>query len=70
MLDEADLSLRSKGVITKQIELVTYRLAAKHKNITEKVDDIMGGKVLKMEWLERFDAQMPCFHHGRCGASA
>ena len=55
-LDEADLSLRSKGVIIKQIELVTYRLAAKHKNITEKVDDIMGGKVLKMEWLERFDA--------------
>ena len=40
----------------QQTENVIKRLAYKRPNIREKVDDIMGGKVLKMEWLERFDA--------------
>ncbi len=55
---ESDLSLRSKGVIIKQMECVTKRLAEKRERITRKVGDIMGGRVLKMEWLERFDAAM------------
>ena len=55
-VDEVNLSLRSKGVIIKQMENVVKRLAYRRKRITEKVGDIMGGKVLKMEWLEKFDA--------------
>ena len=58
MVEESDLSLRSKGVIIKQMESVTRRLAANKENIRKKVGDIMGGQVIKMEWLERFDAAM------------
>ena len=54
--DESVLSLRSKGVIIKQMEYVTKRLNVGRKKVIKKVGDIMGGKVLKMEWLERFDA--------------
>ena len=54
--DEASLSLRSKGVIIKQLEHVVKRLAYGKKNVKEKVGEIMGGKVLKMEWLEKYDA--------------
>ena len=50
------MSLRSKGVIIKQMGSVTGKLSEKYRNINEKVGDIMGGKVVKMEWLERFDA--------------
>ncbi len=55
-VDENDLSIRSKGVIIKQMESVIKRLAYRRRNIKGKVDDIMGGKVVKMEWLEKFDA--------------
>ena len=49
-------ALRSKGVIIKQMEQVIYRLAYKRKNIKDKVGDIMGGNVVKMDWLEKYDA--------------
>ncbi len=55
-LPESELSLRSKGVIIKQMEQVIYRLAYKRKNIKDKVGDIMGGNVVKMDWLEKYDA--------------
>ena len=54
--DEEDLSLRSKGVIIRHIETVTRRLAANRRKVTGKVGEIMGGRVVKMDWLERFDA--------------
>ena len=38
------------------MESVTRKLAAKRKSVSEKVGEIMGGKVVKMEWLEHFDA--------------
>ena len=55
-IDEKELSLRSKGVIIKQMERVAGRLTERTSVVHEKVGDIMGGKVVKMEWLERFDA--------------
>ena len=54
--DEAELSLRSKGVIIKQMECVTRKLAEGKSAVGGKVGDIMGGQVVRMEWLERFDA--------------
>ncbi|OON84683.1 hypothetical protein BXO88_16070 [Oribacterium sp. C9] len=53
---EIVLSLRTKGVIIKQMENVTRRLNDKRKKVSRKVGDIMGGRVLKMDWLERYDA--------------
>ena len=50
------LSLRSKGVILKQMEEVLNRLACQHTKVVGRVGDIMGGKVVKMEWLEKYDA--------------
>ena len=35
---------------------VAKRFAAKHAKVRRKVGKIMGGKVQKLEWLERFDA--------------
>ena len=55
-LNENELSLRSKGVIIQQMGCVVKKLAEKREKVTEKVGDIMGGHVVKMEWLERFDA--------------
>ncbi len=49
------MSLRSKGVILKQMEEVLNRLACKHTRVVGRVGDIMGGKVVKMEWLEKYD---------------
>jgi len=54
--NEADLSLRSKGIIIEEMKNVLNRLAYKHKNIMEKVGDIMGGKPHKLKWLEKYDA--------------
>ena len=54
--DEGVLSGRSKGVIIKQMEAVVRRLAYNKENVIKKVGDIMGGKVVKMEWLEKYDA--------------
>ena len=53
---ETALSLRTKGVIIKQMENVTRRLNDKRGNVSRKVGDIMGGRVLKMDWLEKYDA--------------
>ena len=56
MVDEAELSLRSKGVIIKQMERVSKRLAEKRKCVREKVGEIMEIKPERWEWLDRFDA--------------
>lgn len=50
------MTCTNKCSIIGQMESVVSQLAHKEPRIREKVDDIMGGKVLKMEWLERFDA--------------
>ncbi len=55
-LKETVLSLRTKGVIINQMENVTRRLNKNRKKVSRKVGDIMGGRVLKMDWLERYDA--------------
>lgn len=55
-LDEAVLSLRSKGVIIKQMEAVAMRMTKEKKEVRRKVGDLMGGKVVEMEWLKQFDA--------------
>ena len=48
--------MRSKRVIIRQMEEVIKRLAYNRENVIKKVGDIMGGKVVKMEWLEKYDA--------------
>ncbi len=55
-IDEAELSLRSKGVIIRQMEKVSKRLADKKKNVREKVGEIMEIQSERWEWLDRFDA--------------
>ena len=40
------------------MESVTRYLAANKEKVRMKVGDIMGGQIVKMEWLERFDAAM------------
>ncbi len=55
-LDESALSLRSKGVIIKQMEAVLMRLTETKIEVQQKVGDLMGGKVVEMEWLKQFDA--------------
>ena len=55
-IDEAELSLRSKGVIIRQMEKVSKRLADKKQNVREKVGEIMEIQSERWEWLDRFDA--------------
>lgn len=38
------------------LKCVGKRFAENREKISQKVGDIMGGQVVKMEWLERFDA--------------
>ncbi|MCR5098778.1 MAG: hypothetical protein K6B14_07515 [Lachnospiraceae bacterium] len=54
--DESNLSDRSKRVIIRQMEEVVKRLAYNKENVIKKVGDIMGGRVIKMKWLEEYDA--------------
>ena len=53
-LPEAVLSLRTKGVIIKEMEKVTRRLNEKRENVSRKVGDIMKDSTL--EWLREYDA--------------
>ncbi|WP_049962312.1 hypothetical protein [Oribacterium sp. FC2011] len=53
-LPEAVLSLRTKGVIIKEMEKVTRRLNEKRENVSRKVGDIMRDSTL--EWLREYDA--------------
>ncbi len=55
---ETDLSQRSKGVIMHLTERVVNRLASRKKKVSEKVGDIMGGEVIKIPWLEKYDADI------------
>ena len=55
-VEETVLSLRSKGVIIKQMGSVAGKLSEKRDRVNERIGDIMGGQVIKMEWLERYDA--------------
>ncbi len=48
-ITESSSVIMAKGTII-------YRLAYKRKNIKDKVGDIMGGNVVKMDWLEKYDA--------------
>ena len=58
LTDEADLSLRTKGVIIKEVEHVIGRLNKKRINVSTKVGDVMRGRVMKLDWLERYDKAM------------
>jgi len=53
-LPEAVLSLRTKGVIIKEMEKVTKRLNENRVNVIRKVGDIMMDSTL--EWLRKYDA--------------
>ena len=50
------MSDRSKRVIIRRMKEVVKKLAYNKENVIKKVGDIMGGKVVKMEWLEKYDA--------------
>lgn len=53
-LPEAVLSLRTKGVIIKEMAKVIRRLNEKRENVIRKVGDIMMDSTL--EWLREYDA--------------
>ena len=52
------MSLRTKGVIIKEIDHVISRLNEKRINVSTKVGDVMHGRVMKLDWLERYDKAM------------
>ena len=55
--EEGNLSLRSKGVIIKQMACVSKRLADKREKVREKVGEIMSNDMADtLAWLERFDS--------------
>ena len=58
LIDESELSRRSKGVIIEEIENIIKGIAYNKKNVLRKVGDIMGGKPHKLKWLEKYDADM------------
>ena len=50
-LDEAELSLRSKGVIIKQTEVIAKRITDKRNRVRRKAGDLMGRKVVENEGI-------------------
>ncbi len=51
-----NLSLFSCNVIIKLIHTVAYKLTNRHKNIQKKVGDVMGGKVVELEFIKNWKA--------------